>query len=158
MSAEEINGGNTSFRRQAVLDAGLFDEDMGGSSWGEDIDLSVRVRKCGYELLVDTRLILIHLEAPVGGCGNRNPHLGSALQRERLELRTYVCLKNLSAYGLSSAWSAFWQGYRAVALNKTTIRGGLGTLWEGHMDWLALLARISKRLLHLYGRGVVVSP
>jgi glycosyltransferase involved in cell wall biosynthesis len=152
VSAKEINGTNTSFLRQAILNAGLFDESLLGTCWGEDNELSVRVRRCGYELLIDTRIVLIHLEIPAGGCGNRDPHRTLAVHREHVELAAYLRIKNWDAYGIGAIWGAIWESYRALALNRTTVSGGLRKVAEGHLVWLAVAAKIYRRLVRLYWR------
>ncbi len=66
------NGANMSFRRSRIVDAGLFEPAFGGSAFYEDADLSLRVQHPNAQIVFEPRASLIHLEAPRGGCGNRN--------------------------------------------------------------------------------------
>jgi glycosyltransferase involved in cell wall biosynthesis len=157
-SAQEINGTNTSFQRRALLSAGLFDESLEGTSRGEDTDISMRVRRCGYQLLVDTTILLVHLEIPSGGCGNRDPSRKAAVHREHVELATYVRLKNWSGHGVGAILRTVWESYRALAVNRSTVRGGMYKVARGHIEWLVAMTAVSKRLIRLNLQKTVSNP
>lgn len=70
--AEYANGANMSFRRDRIVDAGLFEPAFGGNAYYEDTDLSLRIQHPGEQIIFEPRASLIHLEAKRGGCGNRN--------------------------------------------------------------------------------------
>lgn len=65
------SGGNSSFRRKLILEAGGFDENFGGNAIFEDVDFSFRLRKLGYQIIFDPDAKIIHLAENSGGCKTR---------------------------------------------------------------------------------------
>lgn len=61
-------GCNMSFRRDALMKVGGFDERYTGSAKHEDVDVFVRVRRIGYKAVFSPAAQLIHLKAAGGGC------------------------------------------------------------------------------------------
>src|SRR5436190_787114 len=121
--ATALIGGNTSYRRRAFIEAGLSDERFYGSATAEDIDLSWRVKRCGYDLLLDTNIRMLHLALQDGGCGNRNrdPVIKKEVERQQKELWLYCVLKHrrsLTHTGSGAVWREIWRCYRDVALNR----------------------------------------
>jgi glycosyltransferase involved in cell wall biosynthesis len=147
--AKTLVGGNTSYWRRAFLESGTSDERFSGCGWGEDTDLSMRVRRCGYELLFDSNIQIIHLAVPAGGCEIRNPALSAAVSRERTELATYLAVKNWKSLGFLTACLAIWCSYRGTALNRSNAVAGLATLCQCHLDWVGMMARIAKSVYDL---------
>ncbi|MDO8141981.1 MAG: glycosyltransferase family 2 protein [Candidatus Brocadiales bacterium] len=69
---EHAQGCNMSFRKEAVVKAGGFDERFGGSAHLEETDLCLRIRKDGYKIVFDPKAELIHLKDTKGGCRAEN--------------------------------------------------------------------------------------
>jgi GT2 family glycosyltransferase len=67
-----------SVRRTAVLDAGGFDETLGGTALLEDAEVSLRLRAAGWTLRFEPAAEVHHRSAPVGGVRVRD-----RLQTER---------------------------------------------------------------------------
>ena len=61
-----------SFRKEAIIKAGGFDERFGGSAHLEETDLCLRIRKAGYKIVFDPKAELIHLKDTKGGCRAEN--------------------------------------------------------------------------------------
>jgi GT2 family glycosyltransferase len=70
--ADHVRGCNMSFRREALVRAGGFDTDFGGSAHLEETDVAKRVTDLGYEMVFEPRASLVHLLEPVGGCRPKN--------------------------------------------------------------------------------------
>jgi glycosyltransferase involved in cell wall biosynthesis len=115
-------GCNCSYRKDAILAAGMSDERFSGGAWAEDADLSVRVRHLGFVLLFDPDIRLVHLEAPAGGCENRRN--SEAKETEHLLLYAYFLLKNRRIVGTMSVVTALARSYRHFAVTRRTLRGG----------------------------------
>jgi GT2 family glycosyltransferase len=65
------SGGNSSFRRDLILEAGGFDENFKGNAIFEDVDFSFRLRKLGYEIIFEPSAEILHLATKRGGCQTR---------------------------------------------------------------------------------------
>ncbi len=65
---KHVGGCNMSFRREALIRAGLFDESFGGTAVLEETDMSFRVRGLGYRLIFEPNAVVKHLELTYGGC------------------------------------------------------------------------------------------
>jgi GT2 family glycosyltransferase len=120
-----VCGGNTAYLRQAIIDAGFSDERFGGTGWCEDADLSTRVRHRGYTLLLDTRIKMIHLNLPSGGCQNRNQAQRAAVERDQLRLFLLFLIKNRHIIGYGQMYRGLLRVYRRCALNRAILRQGL---------------------------------
>ena len=142
-------GCNMSYRKRAIVEAGMSDERFRGAGWGEDTDLSMRVKRKGYELLYDSNNKLIHLAVPTGGCDVRNAAVAGTVNQDRVELSTYLAVKNWKSVGFRSACLAIWGSYRGTTLNRPVVRGGLAALRRSHLDWLRMMARIIRKLSDL---------
>jgi GT2 family glycosyltransferase len=68
---EWARGGNMSFRKKVILDAGGFDISFLGNAIFEDVDMCFRLRRLKYTLIFDPEAALIHLAIPSGGCQTR---------------------------------------------------------------------------------------
>jgi GT2 family glycosyltransferase len=69
---DHVQGCNMSFRKEALIKAGGFDECFGGSAHLEETDLCLRIRKAGYKIVFDPKAELIHLKDTKGGCRAEN--------------------------------------------------------------------------------------
>lgn len=58
---------NGAIRRSAFDAVGGFDERFGGSSYGDDYDLALRLAAAGHQILFDPAPWLVHRRVPAGG-------------------------------------------------------------------------------------------
>lgn len=140
-----MNGCNSSYRREGIINAGMSDERYTGSSWAEDADLAVRVRALGYSLLFDPQIRLVHLESTSGGCGNRTPTDSYNLCEERCLLIFLFVLKNFRVIPVRLAFSFLWPTYRACACNRSTVCS-LRIFWKHNRMFLRTFVK-ARRLL-----------
>ena len=146
VSAFALIGGNSSYRRQAFIDAGWSDERFYGSASAEDVDLSWRVKARGYELLFDTNIRMVHLALEAGGCENRNrdPLRAQEVARQQKELWLYCVLKNgrsLTRTGRVAVWQEMWRYYRDAAFNRDAIVRGLSHVVRQHSAYAYTVRR-----------------
>ena len=137
-----IEGCNCSFRKEAIIRAGMFDERFTGSAWGEDTDLALRVKHQGYLLVLDPKVRLVHLALESGGCQNRdarNEHVAS----EHHRLFLYHVIKNRSIFGTARMIFILWGAYRACALNRESLGSPL-TFVRRHWRFLCDLANAAQ--------------
>ena len=134
-----IEGCNCSFRKTAIIRAGMFDERFTGSAWGEDTDLALRVKHLGYLLVLDPEVRLVHLALKSGGCGNRDPQ-SERLAHEHHRLFLYHIIKNRAIFGSARMLSILWRAYRACALNRETL-GSPQMFARRHWRYLCDLAK-----------------
>jgi GT2 family glycosyltransferase len=80
--AEWLLGGNMSFRRNAIMSVGGFDESL-GAFWHEDADVAHRVLKSGWKVVASDRITLDHFPSET----NRPPLRDQAFERERTRVR-----------------------------------------------------------------------
>jgi len=132
-------GGNTSYRRKVLFEAGLFDERFTGSAWAEDADMAVRIRRLGHELMLNPKIRLFHLALPSGGCYARDPAVRDRVVKERARLWTFYCVKNWDMVGLRQVLVALYRGYRALALNRPLFRAGLKQVVQGHVVFIGAI-------------------
>jgi len=135
-----VVGCNCSFRRQAIIEAGMSDERFVGSGWGEDTDLSIRVGHLGYTLMFDSNVRLVHLALPTGGCRNRDPEWIDGREEERLRLAIWLHIKNRRIQGFRATGRGLRAAYRSYALNKQLLRRGLKKL--GHRQMVFVLSLV----------------
>jgi len=64
---QTVKGGNMSFRRELLERIGGFDERFGYPSIYEETDVSLKVRRLGYNICFLPDAEVVHLSAPVGG-------------------------------------------------------------------------------------------
>jgi GT2 family glycosyltransferase len=119
-----IEGCNCSFRKEAIIRAGMFDERFAGSAWGEDTDLALRVKHLGYLLVLDPEIRLVHLALESGGCRNRDAH-NERVSHEHHRLFLYHVIKNHSIFGSARSLLILWRAYRACAMNRETLSSPL---------------------------------
>lgn len=118
---------NLSIKRTVLARIGGFDERLPGN-YGEDVDLTVRLRSAGYRLIADTRIRLIHLALQEGGCELRNPELRALKALEAFRCSTYCWLKNRSFHGPSLTCRLLYRSYRGYALNRPSLLNG--SIWK----------------------------
>jgi GT2 family glycosyltransferase len=135
VGVKTMMGVNMSFQRRALIEAGLFDEAFAGSGWGEDTDLTMRVRRLGYRFLLNTRINVIHLEPATGGCSNRDVAASERIRKERLLFRLYLLLKHADGPRLDTM-QEFYRIYRQYALNKLQLCAGIREFLKRHWEML----------------------
>jgi GT2 family glycosyltransferase len=116
-----VVGCNSSYRKRAITEAGMCDELFTGNACSEDVDLSVRVRSLGYNLIYDPQVRLIHLELPSGGCANRSAEGHERRDEHSYRLFLYFTFKNRSILGFRETCRNVWGVYRSYALNRRLI-------------------------------------
>ena len=106
-----VCGGNAAWRKAAVVEAGGFDEYFTGTALCEDAEMAVRLRRNGWRLLLDSRIDMVHLAIPCGGCGSRNL---TARRRQAEELRfySYFLLKHVRFLGPWAVSDALARKYK----------------------------------------------
>ena len=67
VAVHTLKGANMSFRRDALVAAGGFDDGFTGNAMLEDADASWRVRRAGWRLVYDPDAAVDHLHEPSGG-------------------------------------------------------------------------------------------
>jgi glycosyltransferase involved in cell wall biosynthesis len=120
-SVSWVIGCNSSYRRRAILEAGMSDERFTGGACAEDVDLAVRVRHSGYKLLLDPRIRLTHLALPSGGCGNRTGDR-DARELESCRLFLFFSIKNWNVLGPCEVLFNVWRSYRGYAFNRRLVQ------------------------------------
>jgi GT2 family glycosyltransferase len=139
-----LPGCNMSFRKNLLEEVGLFDEQFTGGAVCEDVDISLRIQLRGYRLVADTRIRLVHLVVPQGGCEIRNQDRAEEKAREAFRLSVYCWIKNRRSLGLWRLGWALYRSYRGYALNRPVLRQGL--LWQRHRDGATEVAKALIRL------------
>lgn len=127
-----LQGGNMSFRREALLRAGGFDAAYAGSNFREETDLCFRLRRRGWRLLYVPEAAVLHRRAPRTDGVGRSP---DDPRREYFHARnhTYFVLKN---YGAAPGPLAFYllrqTGERTVAVARRPSARRL-VWWAAHL-------------------------
>jgi GT2 family glycosyltransferase len=137
---ESLVGCNSSYRREAFFKAGWADERFGGLGYCEDNDLSFRVGRSGYKLVLDPRVRLVHLALKTGGCGFRDPVHDERVRGEQNRLRLLLMVKHRATFGTSRMLSSLWGEYRGYAMNRATL-GSPSALLRRHWRFLRGLFR-----------------
>ena len=118
-------GGNMSYLRKALIEAGIFDENFGGCAFCEDTDASERVGLKNYRVLLDSRIRLRHLNLMSGGCELRNEDEQRRVHIEKFELTIYRFVKR---FMLNPSWEsvcALFGTVRQFTLNRPLLKQGL---------------------------------
>lgn len=134
-----LQGGNMSFRRDALIASGGFDTAYTGTNFREETDLCFRLRSRGHRLLYVPPAVVVHLRAPRSDGAGRHPE---DLRREFYHARnqTYFVLKN---YGLAFRPLAFYLGWQT--LERVFV--AMGRPSTNRLLWL---------VAHLLGKGLGV--
>lgn len=99
-------GGNMSFRRELLLEAGLFDEAFSGNAIFEEPDLCFRVRNLGYKIVFDPTAEVRHLAYPTGGCQSRSLSQ-TDYYYHFIRNKTLFFLTNMKWYLVPCLWVTF---------------------------------------------------
>lgn len=65
---DHVQGCNMSYRKEALIEAGEFNERFGGSAHMEETDLCMRIRKSGHKIVFEPDAVLIYLRDATDGC------------------------------------------------------------------------------------------
>jgi len=133
---EWIRGCNMSFRKNALCSVGGFDENLDPVSQSEDIDLCLRVRNAGYDIVFEPEAVVIHKSAKKGGM--RTAYHQTVFWNIRNT--TYIYLRDL----------AYPQNFVAV------VRCFLGTLllYMGKNDWFKIISSSLRGLMEGLALGL----
>jgi GT2 family glycosyltransferase len=115
--AEWLGGGNMSFRREAIVGVGGFDEAL-GAFWHEDADVTHRVMKSGWTVVCSDQLAVDHFPSVV----NRPPLRSQVLERERT--RVLFVWKAIGDKALWQARYASRLALHAVAMSVVGVAKG----------------------------------
>jgi len=131
--AEWLGGGNMSFRREAIVAVGGFDEAL-GAFWYEDADVTHRVLKSGWRVVSSDKVTVEHFPSTI----NRPPLRVQVLERERARVffvwkaiggKSFWRLRYASRLMLhAAAMSVVGLAKRDPMIPLNVIRGG----WEGY--------------------------
>jgi GT2 family glycosyltransferase len=137
-------GGNTSYLRSALMDAGLFDEHFRGCAIGEDNDLSERVKRKGYRLLLDTRIQMQHLHLSSGGCEVRNVIEQKRVYVEHFELNLYRFMKRFAMRPSFQSAYIVLTTLRTFSLSRSLLRQGIRAVIQREVECVGIVARVVK--------------
>jgi GT2 family glycosyltransferase len=112
-TADWLSGCNMSFRREALAQAGEFDEAYGNYGY-DDVDMGIRVRAAGWRLLSSPRLAVDHLPSAL----NR-PSLPDLVREE--EARRVLAVRK--AIGHAPGWRARYLLRLSLHLVATLVQG-----------------------------------
>jgi GT2 family glycosyltransferase len=145
--AEWLSGGNMSFRRSVIQAVGGFDEAL-GSFWHEDVDVTHRVVKSGWNVISSRRVAVEHYPNTI----NRPPL--HAQMRERERSRVLFVWKAIGSQPLwrmryaarlflhAAAMSVVGVAKGDLRIPFNVLRGG----WEGYRGLPAARAASERRL------------
>ena len=92
---EWFGGCNMSFQRSILNKLGGFDPKYGGNNSYEDVDMSTRVRKAGYDLVLVPAAVVEHVFAPrVAGIVSRD-YENPQVRYHHIHNRAYFVTKNI---------------------------------------------------------------
>jgi len=135
-------GGNMSYARSALTQAGLFDENFRGCAIGEDNDASERVALKGYRLLLDCRIQLRHLHLATGGCDVRNASEQERVQSEHFELNMYRFLKKFLMKPSFASTLTLFRLLRQFTISRTLLRKGPRAILRREIETARILTRV----------------
>lgn len=108
-----VGGANMSFRKKALTEIGGFDEKIQGVAWGEETDVSFRLRAKGHTIWFNPRAELTHFSAPEGG--TRQEARDISLNPTLYQNQAYLFFKHLKKRQLLNY---FLLSYRYFVLRK----------------------------------------
>lgn len=136
---------STSYLREALLAAGLFDDYFTGGV-ADDSDIAVGIRDEGWRGVLDSGIELIHLAVPSGGFGSRDPGRPFRRLLNDQRMRVYFAAKHFRHMGTGHALAFYWSAFRATALAFRTRHGRLAALGAPfYFAWMATGATWSAR-------------
>ena len=112
-AADWLSGCNMTFRREALLAAGAFDESFGSYGY-DDVDIGVRIRALGWRMVSSRRLAVDHFPSAI----NRPP-LPTLVREE--EARRVLFVRK--AIGARPFWRARYLARLAAHLVASTVHG-----------------------------------
>jgi GT2 family glycosyltransferase len=131
---ESAPGGNMSYRRHLIFEAGGFDEHFVGNAFREETDFCLRLRKRSYRILFDPDAAVIHYWKTEGGCDHirlGNPQLVSfSYYQDFIQNNFYFFLKHVPPKAM---WELTWELYRNHIGNKSNLDRGFGQLCLRHV-------------------------
>jgi len=130
-------GGNMSFRRALIFEAGGFDEQFVGNAYREETDFCLRLRKMSYRILFDPDAALIHYGKTDGGCEHfrfADPNRVSFLYyKDFIQNNAYFIFKHVPR---ASMPEFIWELYRNHIGNKFNLRQGLNLFFFRHVAFV----------------------
>lgn len=143
---------STSYRKSAIIEAGLFDEYFTGGV-ADDSDLAVRIREHGFTGVLDTEIELVHLAVPSGGYASRDPGRPFRRVLNDQRMRVYFAAKHAGHMGLKQALGFYWSAFRAMTVALKGRYGAAAMLAAPFVfAWIALGATWSARTRRHPGR------
>ena len=129
-----LKGVNLAMRRQA-LDSCRIDTSLRGSGaqWGSEIDLCSQLRKKGFDIVFDDRILVKHYGSPRPDSDNRKD---SRVMSPNLRFnRHYLVAKHFNLYlSLMHLWSDLLLGRRPapglLSCIKWSLKGDRGVAWD----------------------------
>ncbi|MBW2064677.1 MAG: glycosyltransferase family 2 protein [Deltaproteobacteria bacterium] len=139
---ETAPGGNMSFRRELIFQAGFFDEQFVGNAFREETDFCIRLRNLSYRIIFDPDAALFHHFGTPGGCENLhlNPfnQVSFPYYKEFFHNNAYFFFKHIPLYLISRP---LWDIYREHVANKTIISCGIKFIVLRHIAFMLGLAK-----------------
>ena len=127
-------GCNFSFRKEAAIRAGMFDENFIGTAWGEEYDFSLRLRGDGNRLVYSPKAMVHHLNIRDGGCENRK-RFDAGIIYTRFHNLAYLGEKN----GCKKITFPYlvWYVYKQVMIKRDYLTwAGMAFFIKGHLHLL----------------------
>jgi GT2 family glycosyltransferase len=104
ISVEWLIGCNMSFRRTILNALKGFDQKYGGNNSFEDVDMSTRVRKTGYDLVLVPSAVVDHVFAPRASGTVSRDYENPQVRYHHVHNRAYFVTKN---YGLNKLYLGY---------------------------------------------------
>ncbi len=133
VAVQWLQGCNVSYRRKVLLEVGMFDEYL--ISFCEDMDISVRIRNIGYQLLLDTKISAFHFILSYGG--NRGYP-----KARRFISYNYCVLKNWRIAGIWRTLKILLKEYRYHAFCISVIRKGPREWLKRNLSYIRLMRAV----------------
>jgi GT2 family glycosyltransferase len=151
-------GCNVSFKREALVEAGGFDERFTGNAVRWENDICLRVRRAGYRVVFAPEARVVHRPSgSEGGCENhhllgREPQ-SHAWYATYFQNMFYMSFKHVP----HAQWpQVMWRLYRSHVMNRPHAREGIAFLtarhraflrgasagWRGYRAWHAQASRL----------------
>jgi GT2 family glycosyltransferase len=137
---EWASGGNSSFRRELIEEAGGFDESFHGNAIFEDTDFSFRLRQLGYIIYFDPEAAIIHLAIPQGGCETR--------KKDRCNYY-YWYMHNKTLFFMKNFPRRYWPCLLATNMARAIKVGLLEARSVSHFSYLCQATLAGARLYQL---------
>ena len=135
-SARYGAGGNSAYRKAAIVHAGGFDERYVGNAWGEELEFGYRFRKKAGPIHYLPSAGVVHLAVPSGGSRNAN---------RNIYIRDFVRNAIYTTWRIDSRSEQLvmeaWRSYRRLVLNKATFKRG--NLLRGSLAFVSGLISVS---------------